>query len=78
MTAAAMFADLGFVEDSWPGMIRYLFKSNQLTGHVTFYLDTKDYKVWTTESSQSPRYGSMVIPEWHMAITKQLEELGWI
>jgi len=78
MTAAAMFSELGFYLVCEPGMIRYVFRSNQLCGHIVFYVETKEYKVWTTQSSTGPRYGNMVCPEWHMAITKQLEELGWI
>ena len=78
MTAREMFESLGFERQVKDEVINYVLKSGMIAAFVRFYLDTKDYQVWTSENRVRPRYGNMVCPQWHKAITKQLEELGWL
>lgn len=78
MKAVEMFEALGFERQEFDNGINYILRNGMIAAFVRFYDDTKEYQVWTSESGKRPRYGNMVCPEWHKAITKQLEELGWL
>lgn len=84
MSAREMFEELGFElsDDKSLGTLKYIkiINSTRPTEywHINFHKGECVYESFKTIDGDSERdYGFCIFFEWHKAIQKQIEELGW-
>ena len=71
-TAREMFSELGYECNKYDNIIEYFTKSKGWYCYVTFDLAHEEYFV-----NENNDFG-YVDAKLHRAITKQMEELGWL
>ena len=78
-TAKEMFEELGFKDtNSDEAILNYVIKTGGVQGYVRFYIIHRRYTVWTSDVCAKGIGYAPVPVEWHKAIHRQMEELGWL
>lgn len=79
MTAKEMFEQLGFKDtNSDEAILNYVISNGKIQGYIRFFIFDREYSVWTSDVCNRYTGYAPVPVEWHKAIHKQIEELGWI